>query len=54
MKCVICGQAEYKWVKGKRFVFCPACGVQAPNVDGKIKVVGRPPKTGEVERPKAT
>jgi len=44
MKCAVCGQAELRWVKGKRFVFCPACGTQIPNFDGKIKVnvPGRP------------
>jgi hypothetical protein len=47
MKCVICGQAEYRWVKGKRYVFCPACGIQVPNIDGKIKVLGRPTKVVE-------
>ena len=44
MKCTVCGKGEYRWVKGKRFVFCPECGIQVPNIDGKIKVVGRPPK----------
>ena len=43
MKCPMCRDVELRWVKGKRAVFCPSCGHQMPNIDGKIKIVGRPP-----------
>jgi len=45
VKCPLCQKCELRWVKGgKRFVYCAECGHQMPNYDGKIKIVGRPPK----------
>lgn len=44
MKCPVCGVGEFRWVKGaNKVVFCTNCGMRVPNIDGKIKVVGRPP-----------
>ena len=46
MKCPGCHAVELRRVRNsKTAVFCPDCGWTCINGDGKIKVVGRPPKT---------
>jgi len=45
MKCTVCGIGEFRWVKGaNKVVFCNECGLRVNNIDGKIKVPGRPTK----------
>jgi len=45
MKCTVCGIGEYRWVHcAERIVFCTNCGMRVKNMDGKIPVVGKPPK----------
>jgi hypothetical protein len=46
--CTVCGKGEFRWVKGaNKVVFCNECGLRVNNIDGKIKVPGRPTKAEE-------
>jgi hypothetical protein len=49
MTCTVCGKGEFRWVKGaNKVVFCNECGLRVNNIDGKIKVPGRPLKAEKV------
>lgn len=51
MTCTVCGQGEFRWVRGaNKVVFCNACGLRVNNIDGKIKVPGRPTKEASKDK----
>lgn len=56
MKCPVCNQGEFRRVRGEnKVVFCNECGLRVNNIDGKIKVPGRPTKPKDTtDLPKVT